>query len=71
MSDAKVKIIEEICLGCGQEKQKMTVVIEGNGEMMWGQHQVLKCDKGHFEVKSSDGQLISYDPKTEYSKFYQ
>jgi hypothetical protein len=59
--------IEEKCLGCANGKQKMTVVADTDGEIMLGHYQVLKCGKGHLEIKNDSGQLVPYSPnKTDY-----
>ena len=52
--------IEEKCLGCANGKQKMTIVADTDGEIMLGHYQVLKCEKGHLEVKHDNGQLVPY-----------
>jgi hypothetical protein len=59
--------IEEKCIGCANGKQKMTVVADTNGDDIPGHYQVLKCGKGHLEVKDDRGQLAPYSPnKTDY-----
>jgi hypothetical protein len=61
------KTVEEKCLGCNNGKQKMTVVADTEGEILSGHYQVLKCGKGHLEVKHEDGQLVPYSPhRTDY-----
>ena len=54
--------IEEKCIICENGKQKMTVIADTDGEIIGGHYQVLKCGKGHLEVKHDDGQLVPYSP---------
>lgn len=57
----KLKTVEEICLQCGGEKkQKLSIVIDGPGAITDDHYQVLKCNKGHYEVKNNKGELTIY-----------
>jgi len=56
------KTIEEKCLGCNNGKQEMTVVADNEGESIAGHYQVLKCEKGHLEIKDNNGHLVPYSP---------
>ena len=67
----KKKTLDEKCLQCGGKKQKLTVFIDDSGIMTEENCTVLKCKKGHYEVKYSKGKLIVYDPGKSYNRIYQ